>query len=312
MGVGFEFHKCRHCQCHYDAMQQSFYDCDFHQRSKETHETQCNEIDGAPTGQTKADLKITYDINHRSLLCDLYHFDITTQLPQDIMHTLLEGVVQYELRHILSHYISTGEFTLAQLNAAIHTQSYGYSEVANRPDPLRESVFQGDERYKLKYNAAQARLFLWLIPFILCSLVHENNLIYPLITQLIAICQIVFSPVVSLPTINLLKLLIGEHLNNFKKQFPDVNIIPKQHYLIHIPRMIKLLGPLVRHSCFNFESAHNYFKELARKQNFKNLAKSLAKRWQLKECSNFRDSMEDAKSHPLFSSEKKYGSLIFS
>ena len=73
--------------------------------------------------------------------------------------------------------------------------------------------------------------------------------------------------------------------------------------------MIKLLGPLVRHSCFNFESPHNYFKELARKQNFKNLAKSLAEQCQLKECGNFGDSMEDAKSHPLFSSERKYGSL---
>lgn len=66
---------------------------------------------------------------------------------------------------------------------------------------------------------------------------------------------------------------------------------------------------MVRHSCFNFESAHNYFKELAHKQNFKNLAKSLAERCQLKECGNFGDSTEDVRSHPLFSSERKYGSL---
>ena len=309
VGVGFAFHKCRHCQCHYDAMQQSFYDYDFHARSKETHERQCKEIDEAPTEQTRTDLKITYGINHRSLLCDLDNFDITTQLPQDIMHTLLEGVVQYELRHILSHYIGSGEFSLAQLNAAICNQCYGYSEVADKPDLLRETVFQGDERYKLKYNAAQARLFLRLIPFILCSLVSEDDPIYPLITELIAICQIVFSPVISLETINLLKLLINEHLINFKERFPDVSTIPKQHYMIHLPQMIKQLGPLVRHSCFSFESAHNYFKELARKQNFKNLAKSLAERCQLKECSNFGDSTEDPKSHPLFSSERKYGSV---
>ena len=309
VGVGFAFHKCRHCQCHYDAMQRSFYDYDFHARSKETHERHCKEIDEAPTEHLKNDLKTTYGINHRSSLCDLHDFDITTQLPQDIMHTLLEGVVQYELRHILAHYISTGEFTLAQLNAAITSQCYGYSEVSDKPDALRESVFQAEERYKLKYNAAQARLFLRLIPFILCSLVSEDDLVYPLITELLAICQIVFSPVISLETINLLRLLIGEHLAHFKERFPEINITPKQHYLIHLPKMIKLLGPLVRHSCFSFESAHNYFKELARKQNFKNLAKSLAERCQLKECSNFGDLTEDARSHPLFSSERKYGSL---
>jgi hypothetical protein len=75
-------------------------------------------------------------------------------------------------------------------------------------------------------------------------------------------------------TINL-KLKIGAHLQNFEEHFPEVNITPKQHYLIHIPTMIKELGPLIWHSCFAFQSAQNYFKELACKQNVKNLAKSL-------------------------------------
>lgn len=191
----------------------------------------------------------------------------------------------------------------------MNNQKYGYSEVADKPGPLKESVFQGDERYKLKFKAAQARLFLRLLPFILCSLVNEEDHFYPLLTQLLAIVQIVFSPVITLETTNLLKILIQEHLSQFKDMFPDVNITPKQHYLIHIPRMIKQLGPLVRHSCFVFESAHNYFKEVARKQNFKNLPMSLAERCQLLECSNFGDSNEDGKSHPLFSSERNYGVL---
>jgi hypothetical protein len=70
-------------------------------------------------------------------------------------------------------------------------------------------------------------------------------------------------------------LKIGAHLQNFEEHFPEVNITPKQHYLIHIPTMIKELGPLIWHSCFAFQSAQNYFKELACKQNVKNLAKSL-------------------------------------
>lgn len=252
---------------------------------------------------------MTYGINFRSSLCNLRDFDVTKQLPQDIMHTLLEGSVQYELRHILSYYINMGEFTLVELNAAIMCQKYGYTEIADKPGPLRESVFAGDEKYKLKYKAAQARLFLRLLPFILCSLVTDHNQVYQLITELLAIVQILFSPVVSLRTLNLLELLIDEHLCHFKNVFPEVNITPKQHYMVHLPKMIKQLGPLVRHSCFGFESAHNYFKELARKQNFKNLPKSLAERCQLKECSNFGDSTEDAKSHHLFGTERKCGVL---
>ena len=39
VGVGFAFHKC--CQCHYDAMQQSVYNHDFHTRSKDTYKRHC-------------------------------------------------------------------------------------------------------------------------------------------------------------------------------------------------------------------------------------------------------------------------------
>ena len=70
-----------------------------------------------------------------------------------------------------------------------------------------------------------------------------------------------------------------------------------------------MLGPMVKSSCFSFESAHNFFKELARKQNFKNLALSLAKRHQFNLCCNFGDGAENPSSHPLFSSEKTYGIL---
>ena len=82
-----------------------------------------------------------------------------------------------------------------------------------------------------------------------------------------------------------------------------------RNYMIHVPTMIKELGPLIRHSCFAFESAHSYFKELAPKQNFRNLPKSLAERCQCKECGNFADCNEVPQSHPLFSSEKNFGSL---
>ena len=221
----------------------------------------------------------------------------------------MEGAVQYELRHLLQHYIDNSKFTLIQLNAAIANQEYGYSELSDKPGPLKETVFRGNESYKLKYNAAQSRLFLRLLPFILSSLIDEDDHNNELLKELIAIVQIIFSPVVSLDTVNLLKVLIAKHLSQFKDKFPDVNIIPKQHYMVHIPTMIQQLGPLIRHSCFGFESAHNYFKEMARKQNFKNLPKSLAERCQLNDCSYFGDDKENPASHPLFSTERKYGVL---
>ena len=73
--------------------------------------------------------------------------------------------------------------------------------------------------------------------------------------------------------------------------------------------MMKLLGPMIRSSCSSFEAAHQYFKRTARKQHFKNLPLSLAKRHQLIECSYFGVASDNFNSHPLFSSERTFGVL---
>ena len=76
-----------------------------------------------------------------------------------------------------------------------------------------------------------------------------------------------------------------------------------------MPEMIKLLGPMIPSSCYSFETARQYFKQTARKQNFKNLPLSLAKRHQLLECSYFGVASENFNSHPLFLSEKTFAVL---
>ena len=78
-------------------------------------------------------------------------------------------------------------------------------------------------------------------------------------------------------------------------------------YTIHISSHARRLGPLIRASCFSFESAHNYFKELARKQNFKNLPVSLAKRHNKLECCNFINNHIAPNSRPLHSTKRKTG-----
>lgn len=127
----------------------------------------------------------------------------------------------------------------------------------------------------------------------------EHDTFYDLVTELISIVQLLFSLVISVDTVNLLRNLIADHLTRFKESFPSTNIIPKQHYMIHMSSMIKQLRPLIRHSCFAFESAHHYFNRIARKQNFKNLTKSLVERWQMNECSNFADFNNPHHTHYL-------------
>ena len=297
-GVGVSFHKCRTCYCTFDNMQTDFVEEAFTLRTQASYNQECTDIEQAPTEAVRNNLRTTYGINRRSALTELPGFNVTKQLPQDTMHTLLEGTVQYEVRMVLLHFIENGDITLTKLNSAILNHNYRYLETSAKPGPLRETVFSGEERYKLKYNAAQIRLFLRVLPFILSPIIDTSDEHYIFLVELI---QIVFSPVIKLESTQYLKLMIQEHLIKFKELCPGMNITPKQHYLVHIPSTIKSLGPPMRSSCFTFESA--------KKQNFKNLPLSLAKGHQLLECSNLGDDQEGPSSHPLFSTEKKYGVL---
>ena len=62
------------------------------------------------------------------------------QLPQDVMHVLLEGVVKQELQLLLQVFIYDKKlFTLSILNAQLESFGYGYSEVACKPSALQSN-----------------------------------------------------------------------------------------------------------------------------------------------------------------------------
>ena len=92
-------------------------------------------------------------------------------------------------RLVLHYFMQTREITLEQINGAIVSHNYGYSENRDKPGPLRETVFQG-ESYKLKYNASQTRLFLRILPFILGPLIDSSSAYYSFIVEIIQITQV--------------------------------------------------------------------------------------------------------------------------
>eukprot|EP00111_Clytia_hemisphaerica_P003426 TCONS_00009790-protein len=307
-GVGTSYQKCRHCYCNFDELQSKFKLTDFTPRTETLHKQDCYEIENAPTEESRRDLSVAYGINKRSILMKIPGFNIITQLPQDIMHIAFEGVVQYELRLVIEYFIKTAKLTtLDNINASLINHSFGYTEVGSKPHKIKDTCFTGDEKYKLKFKADQARLFLRISSFVLEPLIDVDDEHFKFITQLVEIMQILCSSVIRKDTITELNQKLENHYIKFKELFPTCNLVPKHHYLLHIVDTIKMFGPPMRYSCYSFEAAHNYFKSIARVQNFKNLPLSLAKRYQYLETSNFGDSKETAVSHPLFDREKDYG-----
>ena len=90
-GVGGALRKCRHCNTDYDRMQNYFEEEDFMPRTLQQHLRQCQVMDQS---QTLRDHHSTnYGITRRSILCDFPFFNITQQIPQDIMHMLFEEAI---------------------------------------------------------------------------------------------------------------------------------------------------------------------------------------------------------------------------
>ncbi len=83
-----------------------------------------------------------------------------------------------------------------------------------------------------------------------------------------------FCPVITEGMTYYLKHLIVEHHSLFKELYPHKNLIPKHHYMLHYPRCIRMIGPLVHVWSMRCEAKHKFFKNSIK--NFKNITKSLA------------------------------------
>ena len=88
-----------------------------------------------------------YGVNHRSILMDLEYFDLCSgALVQDAMHDLMEGVLQYETKLLLCHYIDNGNFTLQNLNILKFAVTWNQIGLL----PLKQKHFAQKETYSSK------------------------------------------------------------------------------------------------------------------------------------------------------------------
>lgn len=88
----------------------------FTPRTVETYNYHCTLLD-SPLFKEHS---VTYGINYCSTLNDIDNFHIVKQMPQDVMHVLLEGVVPYEVRLMLVYFIAERKlFTCELLNERI-------------------------------------------------------------------------------------------------------------------------------------------------------------------------------------------------
>ena len=87
-----------------------------------------------------------YGVNVKSALMELKYFDVCSgALFSDVMHDILEGTLQYEVKLLLQYMVTEQMITPAKILRVMETAEYGYMEVADRPTPItRNTLYSKD------------------------------------------------------------------------------------------------------------------------------------------------------------------------
>lgn len=102
------------------------------------------------------------------------------------------------------------------------------------------------------------------IPFLVRDLIQENNENFERLqchVRLLQIMNVCSAYQINIETTYLLERMIAFFTIKFNSLYPGW-IVPKFHFVGHIPRYIRMFGPARQQWCFQFQRVHQYFKEL--------------------------------------------------
>ena len=263
-------HCCRFCLLEKEKFQNVFCEDDsaVTLRTRDMHSEHCS------VAQSNPMLSNVCGVKKQCLLNTLQFFSTTDNFTVDVMHDILEGIAQFEMKLVLQ-YLRGNHITLQEIGYRVQHFDYGHIESKNRPPVLKIE----DDGNVLGVNAIQCWCLLRNLPLMFGDIVAEQNQHWSLLLLLLQIVNIVFSPILTEGLTVLLKHLINEHHRLFKHLFPQKSLLPKHHLLIHYPRSIRNIGPVLHVWCMRYEAKHNYFKRQLK--SFKNITKMLAKKHQL-------------------------------
>jgi len=75
-----------------------------------------------------------------------------------------------------------------------------------------------------------------LLPVMIGHKIPEENAHWLHYLELLDIVDLLFSPIVGPETPGYLELLLQQNLKTFTHLYPDHNVLPKMHFLIHTAR----------------------------------------------------------------------------
>ena len=167
------FRMCRSCLSTNTAFRTKFIESKFLKRTEQKHQQHCDKLNRG--GPLQSHYSTAYGITRRSSLLQIRHYSLFGGgLPHDLMHDLLEGVIQYEIKLVLQYCVSQNFISLEEFNQRLVKFDYGYSELSDKPTQITSRTFQSDSK-NLRQSAAQSLLFARVLPFLLGDKVPDED-----------------------------------------------------------------------------------------------------------------------------------------
>ena len=181
------------------------------------------------------------------------------------MHDIFEGVAVVELHCMFATLIHTDKlFNLASLNNRILNFPYGATDSKNKPLPLPSTYLTKSSTEALKQNCkfyCKHRFLLsiriwviiyiyiyiymhftfsfsnmWLLPLIIGDFIPDEHPNWKNFLRLLELVDYVCAHETTSAIAGYLRDLIRDHHICFKLLYPDQQLTPKFHHLIHIPQ----------------------------------------------------------------------------
>ncbi len=231
-------------------------------------------------------LETTQQENYRGIkrkckLNDLKNFHVIENWTNDCMHTVLEGIVPVVVGCVLYSLTSLKFITLELLNVKL-LYLYSLIKVDKKNKPCQiNKIHQPGKGFSPKLGAAEMWSLFRFLPLIISDCVNPVNPHWKLFISFQEIVDMVFAPELHESNLSLFEILYAEFLTSFKKIYPEVNIRPKFHFLVHFSSIVRKNGPMRLYWAMNYERLNGSIKIPSRvMNNFKNPALTLARRRQ--------------------------------
>lgn len=225
-------------------------------------------------------------LNENSIWNVIPYFHVVFNFVADVMHDLLEGVLKYDMAHILHHYIiETKTLSLDILNDRLRTFDYQLNNISNKPPLISKKEI---EKKCLKMSASEMYNFTFMFCMLVGDLVPHDE-VWEFVIILKKILDLVSAKIIQKEYASSLEFLVAEHHSMYLRLFKD-RLKPKHHFMVHYGTIMRMSGPLGLLSSMRYESKNRMLKLCATATSSRrNITYTIALKQQLNLCFRLLD-----------------------